>query len=286
MYSRQIPTLTCIMSNIRQVDLTKVTNALGNKSVPAMGNRFRALRKKYALNLGAKRGSCVITSQDGDKSAESSSSAMIPDTKTPVKGQTDSITEESDDDDATPVPVTAKKANVRRPRKGAKANQGPISAAKTNTPLPATPVIPSSANESSSFPDSATKGTPTPNPAANATASGTGVNAVPPRRGCRLGPGASKPPAVNPTFVTTFNPYSYNQEVDGPSPLLDTRNVAGRKNPHPLPKNRANNRNNKQTSEFPSPYADWERWSEQVQKEVNAKSKAAASRDGEDEAEQ
>lgn len=265
-----------------QVNLTKVTNALGNKSIPAMGNRFRALRKKYGLNLGAKSGSCVITSQDGGNSAagpasssQESSSFATP-AKTPVKVEADSD-EDEESDEATPVPVTAKKANVRRPRKGAKANQGPISAAKT--PLPATPVIPSSANESSCFPESTTKATPTPNPAA--AASGSGVNAVPPKRGRRACPGASKP--VNKSSVS-FDP-SVNME-DVPAPP-DTRNIAGRKNPNPLPKNGVVNNN--QSSEFPSAYADWERWSEHVQKEVQAKSKtaaktASASGDGEDEA--
>ncbi|KAL1968682.1 hypothetical protein VTN77DRAFT_1508 [Rasamsonia byssochlamydoides] len=257
------------------VDLTKVTNALGNKNVAATGNRFRALKKKYGLNLGSKGGSGIITSQDGSNATppapSSQRSSFVATPAKPASNDNDY----SDDgaDESTPTPATVKKvgANIRRPRKGAKANQGPISA------VPTTPSIPSSADRSSSVSGSVTQETPTPNPGAivTATASGSGVFAAPPKRGRGRGRGGA---GGGPRAAKAVNNPSVVIDAVKQELAPDTRNIAGRKNPVPLPKH-----NGVETSDdtdnccdYTSPYADWERWSEQVQKEVARKSREHA----------
>lgn len=173
--------------------MTKVTIAQGNKSVAATGNRFRALKLKYDLNLRSKCGSGAIpAASTGQAAAASTTSApAAPGAGSANKGNKALANAQNNSQNAAKsnneggnpqnlAPGTkasetsvkaAKKGSQGRPRnqKGAKANQGPISAVPKGqaTPAPATPLVPSSSVEPSSVAGSMTQATPTPNPTAN-----------------------------------------------------------------------------------------------------------------------
>ncbi|OJJ74885.1 hypothetical protein ASPBRDRAFT_52873 [Aspergillus brasiliensis CBS 101740] len=112
--------LACLrcMGDDKQIDLTKVGDMLGYSNVASVGNRFRALRKRYGMvNLEATSGSGVLksASANGDKNDKA--------TGTTEAG--DGVEGESDLD----VPATTKpKGKKVAARKGAKASSKPIPA--------------------------------------------------------------------------------------------------------------------------------------------------------------
>ncbi|PWY85156.1 hypothetical protein BO83DRAFT_394601 [Aspergillus eucalypticola CBS 122712] len=114
--------LACLqcMGDDKQIDLTKVGDMMGYSNVASVGNRFRAIRKRYNLNnIEAKSGSGVLKSAgangDKDKGAAGATEAG------------DAVAEQSDSDVPTPVKPKGRKVAAR---KGAKAT--------TSKPIPAT----------------------------------------------------------------------------------------------------------------------------------------------------
>ncbi|BCS08295.1 similar to An01g06010 [Aspergillus luchuensis] len=114
--------LACLqcMGDDKQIDLTKVGDMMGYSNVASVGNRFRAIRKRYNLNnIEAKSGSGVLKSAgangDKDKGAAGATEAG------------DGVAELSGSDVPTPVKPKGRKVAAR---KGAKAT--------TSKPIPAT----------------------------------------------------------------------------------------------------------------------------------------------------
>ncbi|RAK91606.1 hypothetical protein BO79DRAFT_252440 [Aspergillus costaricaensis CBS 115574] len=114
--------LACLqcMGDDKQIDLTKVGDMMGYSNVASVGNRFRAIRKRYNLNnIEAKSGSGILKSAgangDKDKGAAGATEAG------------DDVAEQSDSDVPTPVKPKGRKVAAR---KGAKAT--------TSKPIPAT----------------------------------------------------------------------------------------------------------------------------------------------------
>ncbi|PYI03805.1 hypothetical protein BO78DRAFT_451220 [Aspergillus sclerotiicarbonarius CBS 121057] len=120
--------LACLqnLGEDKQIDLTKVADALGYTNVASVGNRFRALRKRYAMNnLDAKAGSGVLKGvKQSDTMADSPKQPEGNDSE--VNGADDiNMKEESEPELPTPVKPKAKKA---APRKGAKTTSKPVPA--------------------------------------------------------------------------------------------------------------------------------------------------------------
>lgn len=110
---------------IFQVDLTAVTNAIGYKNVASVGNKFRAMKKRFDFKLSSKNGSGLIASlRAADTSPPSSSlpSVQVADGPEPVAPK--SILKKRA---AAPL-----KGNGRR--KGAKVEEGAVPAGPLPTP--------------------------------------------------------------------------------------------------------------------------------------------------------
>lgn len=105
---------------IFQVDLTAVTNAIGYKNVASVGNKYRALKKRFDFKLGSKNGSghiATLKAADTGSVKPTVAEAPEPVTPKPVKKR------------AAPSPL---KGNGRR--KGAKAGEGPVPAGMLSNP--------------------------------------------------------------------------------------------------------------------------------------------------------
>lgn len=105
---------------IFQIDLTAVTNAIGYKNVASVGNKYRALKKRFDFKLGSKNGSGHIATL---KAADTGSVNL------PVAEAPEPVTPKPVKKRAAPSPL---KGNGRR--KGAKAGEGPVPAGTLSNP--------------------------------------------------------------------------------------------------------------------------------------------------------
>jgi hypothetical protein len=107
---------------IFQVDLTAVTNAIGYKNVASVGNKFRAMKKRFDFKLSTKNGSGLIASLMAADASPASASLPSADGPEPV------------------VPKSILKKRAAAPlkgngrRKGAKVEEGPVPAGPLQTP--------------------------------------------------------------------------------------------------------------------------------------------------------
>ncbi|RAL02426.1 uncharacterized protein BO80DRAFT_443736 [Aspergillus ibericus CBS 121593] len=110
----------------KQIDLTKVADALGYTNVASVGNRFRALRKRYAMNhLEAKAGSGA---PKGVKPTDNVTDATKqPDGNETEANGADGVDTKEDSESELPTPVKPK-AKQAAPRKGAKTTSKPVPA--------------------------------------------------------------------------------------------------------------------------------------------------------------
>ena len=98
-----------------------MADALGYTNVASVGNRFRALRKRYAMNnLDAKFGSGVLKSASTIADAPKQAEGKDTEAAEGVDAQ-----EQSEPELPTPIKPKAKKAT---PRKGAKTTSKPVPA--------------------------------------------------------------------------------------------------------------------------------------------------------------